>query len=269
MPVYVFSGIRHCGDSRLKQGSQASQPAHRARSAYAQPQERRRHAAGRKAGHHHWRQRIGEVVARLRHHLRRRTAPVRRVVVGVRAAVPRAHGEAGRRSHRGHLSGDRHSSEEQRPQPALDRRHDDRNPRLHATAVRARGPNLLPAVRPGGHPRNGRGRGETTRRAARGYAPPDRLRDSRRLDFGERRHPRPTARTATRASSDELEPARDWRRRHRGNDRRAPAARVRAPARRRQGGRVRGDRPRDAQARARRSRSSSTASGSKAICAAG
>ena len=50
-------------------------------------------------------------------------------------------------SHRGHLPGDRHPPEEQHPQPALDRRHDDRDPRLHAPAVRARRPDVLPQLR--------------------------------------------------------------------------------------------------------------------------
>ena len=50
-----------------------------------------------KLDHHHRRQRVGEVVARLRHDLCRRAAPLRRVAVGLRPAVPRADGEAGRR----------------------------------------------------------------------------------------------------------------------------------------------------------------------------
>ena len=54
---------------------------------------------------------------------------------------------------------DRHPPEEQRPQSALDGRHRHRDPRLHAAAVRARRPDLLPAVRPGGGSRDRRGRG--------------------------------------------------------------------------------------------------------------
>ena len=49
------------------------------------------------AGDCHGRQRFGQVVARLRHHLRRRAAPLCRVAVGLRPPVPRADGEAGRR----------------------------------------------------------------------------------------------------------------------------------------------------------------------------
>ena len=75
----------------------------RPRRAHAQPEEHRPHPAAGQADHLHRRQRIGEVVARLRHDLRRRAAPLRRVAVGLRPAVPRADGEARRRSHRGHL----------------------------------------------------------------------------------------------------------------------------------------------------------------------
>ena len=49
-------------------------------------------------------------------------------------------------SHRRHLPGDRHPAEEQHPQSALDGRHDDRDPRLHAAAVRARRAHVLPAT---------------------------------------------------------------------------------------------------------------------------
>ena len=46
----------------------------------------------------------------------------------------------------GHLSGDRDPPEEQHPQSALDGRHDDRDPRLPAAALRAGRPDLLPAA---------------------------------------------------------------------------------------------------------------------------
>ena len=113
--------------------------------------------AGR-ADRHHRRERLGQVVARLRHRLRRRPAPLRRVAVGVCAAVSRADGEARRRSHRRHLPVDRDPAEEQRPQSALDRRDRHRDSRLHAAAVRARRPHVLPAVRTGSGPRDRRGR---------------------------------------------------------------------------------------------------------------
>ena len=81
---------------------------------------------------------LGQVVARLRHHLRRGPAALRRVAVGLRAAVPRADGEAGRRLDRGSLAGDLDRAEDDQPQPALDRRHGHRDLRLPAAALRAR-----------------------------------------------------------------------------------------------------------------------------------
>ena len=49
-------------------------PDHRSRRTYPQPQERRRHAAPTIARRHDRRQRLGQVVARLRHDLRRRAS---------------------------------------------------------------------------------------------------------------------------------------------------------------------------------------------------
>ena len=203
----------------------------RARRAHAQPQEHRPHAAGRQADHRHRRQRIGQVVARLRHDLRRRAAALRRVAVGLRAAVPRADGEAGRRSHRRHLAGDRHPPEEQHPQSALDGRHDDRDPRLHAAAVRARRADLLPQLRPRSRARNGGGRRAAARRAAGGHAPADRLRSAGRRRVGvERRDGR---RSTSWPSVDERRaqaPARDRRERAVRVGARAGARRRRAIA---------------------------------------
>ena len=48
----------------------------------------------------------GKSLARLRHALRRGPAPLRRVALGLRAAVPRPDGEARRRVDRGALAGD-------------------------------------------------------------------------------------------------------------------------------------------------------------------
>ena len=55
--------------------------------------------------------------------------------------------------------GDRHPAEEQHPQPALDRRHDDRDPRLPAPALCPRRPDDLPLLRQGSDPRDRGGRG--------------------------------------------------------------------------------------------------------------
>ena len=54
---------------------------------------------------------LREVVARLRHALRRGAAALRRVALRLRAAVPRADGEARLRRHRGALAGDRDRAE--------------------------------------------------------------------------------------------------------------------------------------------------------------
>ena len=102
--------------------SETPGPDRRPRRPHPQPQERRPDAARPVARRHDRRQRVGQVVARLRHDLRRGAAPLRRIAVGLRPAVPRADGEAGRRLDRGHLSGDRDPPEEQHPQSAVDRR---------------------------------------------------------------------------------------------------------------------------------------------------
>ena len=100
-------------------------------------------------GRHHRAERLGQVVARVRHHLRRGPAPLRRVAVGLRAAVPRAAAEARRREHRGSEPGDRHRAAGARQEPALDRRHGHRDRRLPAPAVRARRRPALPELRQG------------------------------------------------------------------------------------------------------------------------
>ena len=87
---------------------------------------------------------LGQVVARLRHDLRRGPAPLRRVAVGVRAAVPRPDGQARRRLHRGPVAGDLDRPEVGVAQPALHRRHDHRDLRLPAAAVRAHRRPALP-----------------------------------------------------------------------------------------------------------------------------
>jgi len=79
MAVYGSQGIRHSvhlehGDSNPDADAEAPKPAHRTRGADAQPQERGRHAARGQAGDHHRGQRIREVLARLRHDLRRGAA---------------------------------------------------------------------------------------------------------------------------------------------------------------------------------------------------
>src|SRR3546814_6245369 len=58
------------------------------RSPYPQPEEHRPRPAARPADRDHRPVRLGQVVARLRPHLCRGPAPLRRVAVGVRAAIP-------------------------------------------------------------------------------------------------------------------------------------------------------------------------------------
>ena len=82
--------------------------------------------------------RLGQVFARVRHDLRRGPAPLRRVAVGLRAAVPVGDGKARRRPHRGTVAGDRDRAEGDLAQSALDGRHGHRDLRLPARAVRAR-----------------------------------------------------------------------------------------------------------------------------------
>jgi phosphatidylglycerophosphate synthase len=79
MAVYESQGIRHSvhsehGDSDPGSDAEGPKPANCSRGADAQPQERRRDTASRQAGNHHGRQRVGEVLARLRHDLRRGAA---------------------------------------------------------------------------------------------------------------------------------------------------------------------------------------------------
>ena len=143
---------------------------------HAQPQGHRPDAPAGTAGHRHRGERFGEVVARLRHGLRRGAAAVRGIAVRLRPAVPRADGEAGRGSHRRHLSGHRDPPEEQRAEPALDGRDDDRDLRLPAAAVRPRRPDDLSRLRRGGDARDPGGGGRPAGRPAGRDAAAGRLR---------------------------------------------------------------------------------------------
>ncbi len=170
-----FVGIPHIDGHQRNPGANR-----RSRRAYPQSQERRRHAAAALAHRHDRRQRIGQVVARLRHHLCRRAAALCRVAVGLRPPVSRTDGEARRRQHRGDLSRDRDPPEEQHPQSALDGRHHHGDSRLPAPSLRAYRPHVLPVVRQGSDPRNRRGRREQTQRASRKHTATDRLRHADR-----------------------------------------------------------------------------------------
>ena len=194
----VFGGVarsRALGSRRSNAACLLRSLDHRgARRPHAQPQERHPLPAHRQAHRHHRRQRLGQVVARLRHHLRRRPAPLRRVALRLRPPVPGADGEAGCGRHRRHLPVHRHPSEELGPQPALDRGHRHRDPRLHAAAVRPRGQDHLPAVRPGSDSRDRRGGRRSPAAAARRHPPADWL----RLPLVDSRTPRQTMRRSRR-----------------------------------------------------------------------
>ena len=122
-------------------------PSDRARRARAQPQGRLARPAARRHDRLHRPVRVGQVQPGVRHDLRRGPAALRRVPVGVRAAVPRPDGQARRRLHRGPVAGRLDRPEVDLAQPALDRRHDHRGLRLPPAAVRPRRPAALPGVR--------------------------------------------------------------------------------------------------------------------------
>ena len=170
----------------------------------------------------------------------------------------------------GICAGDRHPPEEQHPQSALDRRHDDRDPRLHAAAVRARRPHVLPQLRPRSRARNRRGRRAAARRAARRHAAADRLRPAGRRRRRRRARTRPKSTSSTSsdegAEADGATGAPNGSQRRSGSRRRSPrridsAAQqgLRPPARRRPRRRVRRRRSARRCAIARCCRSSSIA----------
>ena len=90
---------------------------------------------------------LREVLARVRHDLRGGPAPLRRVALRLRAAVPADDGEARRRLDRRALAGDLDRPEDDLAQPALDGRHGDRDLRLPAPPLRADRPAALPGLR--------------------------------------------------------------------------------------------------------------------------
>ena len=102
----------------------------------------------RQAGRDHRPVGLGQVVARLRHHLCRGPAPLCREPVGLCAPVPRDDAEAGRRPDRRPVAGHLDRAEDHLAQPALDRRHGHRDLRLHAPALGARRRALFAGHRP-------------------------------------------------------------------------------------------------------------------------
>ena len=90
----------------------------------------------------------GKSLARLRHALCRGAAALRREPLGLCAPVPAADGQARCRRDRGPVARDLHRAEGHLAQPALDRGHGHRDPRLPAPALRPRRHALLPRPRP-------------------------------------------------------------------------------------------------------------------------
>ena len=117
--------------------------------------------------------RLGQVVPRLRHHLRRRPAALRGVALGLRAPVPRPDGQARRRLHRGPLAGDLDRPEVGVAQPPLDGRDHHRGLRLPASPVRADRGAALPAAA------DGSSRGRRRSRSSTGCSSCPRARGSR------------------------------------------------------------------------------------------
>ena len=119
------------------------------RRAPAQSQGDRSRAPPPRDHGHHRSLRLRQELPRLRHHLRGRAAPLRRIALRVRAPVPRADGEARRRFHRRPLPRRRDRAAESDPHLALHRRHRHRDLRFPATALGAHRPHPLRRLRPG------------------------------------------------------------------------------------------------------------------------
>src|SRR5215813_3084219 len=108
-------------------------PYHRARRTAAQSEEYRCRDSAQYADGNHRPQRVGEVLAGIRHHLCRRAAPLRGDAFDLRAPISRSDGAARCRFDRRPEPGDLDRAEDYQPQPAVDRRHDHRDLRLPAS----------------------------------------------------------------------------------------------------------------------------------------
>src|SRR5678815_642400 len=128
-----------------------------------------------RAGCRHRSLRVGKVVAGLRHALRGGAAPLHRVVLRLRAPVPRSDGSAGGGSDRRHSPGHRDRSDRPRAVEPLHRRHDDRDQRLHEAALPAHRFAALPGLRRKGDAGHSRRCGVAHLRVERGHHRGDRL----------------------------------------------------------------------------------------------
>ena len=95
--------------------------------------------------------RLRQVIARVRHDLRRGPAPLRRIALRLRPAVPGPGGQARRRLHRGPLARGVHRPEVHQQEPPLHRGHHHRDLRLHAPPVGPCRPPALPRLRRARH----------------------------------------------------------------------------------------------------------------------
>ena len=154
---------------------------HHSRRARAQSQEHRSGNSARQARGLHRPVRLRQILARLRHHLCRGTAPLRRIAVGLCAPVPGDDAEARRRPDRRPVAGDFDRAEDHLEESALDRRHRDRDLRLHAAVVgagrralfaRHRLADREPDRLADGRPRAGAARGHAALSAGAGGARP-------------------------------------------------------------------------------------------------
>ena len=132
---------------RTSEGSRSAGEAHRPGRPGAQPQGRLDRPPARLADRLHGSLGLGQVLAGLRHDLRRGPAPLRRVALGLRAPVPRPDGQARRRLHRGPLAGGLDRPEVDVEEPALHGRHHHRGLRLPAPALRPCRASALPHLR--------------------------------------------------------------------------------------------------------------------------
>ena len=114
-----------------------------------QPQELRRRNPPAAPNGGHRAVRVRQVLAGIRHRVRGRPAPVCGIAVGIRATVPGADGEAGRRRRGWGLPRGRDRAEEPDPDVTLHGRHVHRGLRLSAPSLGANRPHLLPTLRAG------------------------------------------------------------------------------------------------------------------------
>ena len=148
------------------------QPArdHHSRRARTQSEERRRRNSPRQARGVHGTVGLRQILARLRHHLCRRPAALRRVAVGLCAPVPGDDAEARCRPDRRAVAGDLDRTEDHVEKSALDRRHRHRDLRLHAPVVGARRRALFAGHGPADRKPDRLADGRSRAGAARGHA---------------------------------------------------------------------------------------------------